>query len=146
MTRAAREIHDVATSEVSIVVSIPHSQENKSLPQKQKAVGYGLETSSGCRAWDGADVGSSDSSSWEKSELHREGPRLCLPQHIGSHLFTPSLDAGNSQEIGFAAVVSLQNAGEGDKSMEAIRNLVLLSARALFLIKSRSAGGNAGKG
>lgn len=146
MTRAAREIHDVATSEVSIVVSIPHSQENKSLPQKQKAVGYGLETSSGCRAWDGADVGSSDSSSWEKSELHREGPRLCLPQHIGSHLFTPSLDAWNSQEIGFAAVVSLQNAGEGGKSMVAIRNLVLLSARALFLIKSRSAGGNAGKG
>lgn len=46
MTRAAREIHDVATSEVSIVVSIPHSQENKSLPYKRKAVGYGLETSS----------------------------------------------------------------------------------------------------
>lgn len=146
MTRAAREIHDVATSEVSIVVSIPHSQENKSLPYKRKAVGYGLETSSWCRAWDGEDVGSSDSSSWETSELHREGSRQCLLQHFGNHLFTPSLDAGNSQEIGFAAVVSLRNAGEGGKSIAAIRNLVLLSVGALFLIKSRSTGGNAGKG
>ena len=114
MNRTAREINCVATSEVSIVVSIPRSQENKSLPSKREVVGYDLETGGQCRAWDGADAGTDVSkfSDLETSELHREGAGLCLPQQVRSHLFCPSSVEETCREISFATVVCLGNAEE----------------------------------
>ncbi|EOB09128.1 hypothetical protein Anapl_08059 [Anas platyrhynchos] len=73
-------------------------------------------------------------------------PGIALPAASGMAPPGVNPDAGNSQEIGFAAAVSLQNAGEGGKSMVAIRNLVLLSARSLFLIKPEVLGAMQEKG